>query len=88
VDTGLSPATLSKVQKTFAALAGAFSQYDEVAVYRYDKFVTRVLDFSHDGELIETAMKTLREVQPATVRQTIFLAARSPYQGLSSTARP
>jgi VWFA-related protein len=70
VDTGLSPATLSKVQKTFAALAGAFSQYDEVAVYRYDKFVTRVLDFSHDGELIETAMKTLREVQPATVRQT------------------
>jgi VWFA-related protein len=70
VDTGLSAGSLSKVQKTFSALAGAFSEYDEVAVYRYDKFVTKVLDFSQDAERVETAMKTIRDVQPDSPLQT------------------
>src|SRR5260370_10576105 len=56
IDTGLSSDSLSKVQKTFPALAGAFSQFDEVAVYRYHKFVTKVLDFSTNAEEVETAM--------------------------------
>ena len=64
VDTGLPPESLSKIQKTFPALAGAFSQFDEVAVYRYDKFVAKVLDFSADTERVETAMNTLREIKP------------------------
>src|SRR5262245_45029655 len=38
VDTGLSPGSLTKVQQTFPAVAGAFSAFDEVAVYRFDKF--------------------------------------------------
>jgi VWFA-related protein len=62
IETGLANDSLSKVQKTFSALAGAFSEYDEVAVYRYDKFVTKVLDFSQDSERVETAMKTLRDL--------------------------
>jgi VWFA-related protein len=66
LDTGLGAGSLSKVEKTFGALANAFSEFDEVAVYRYDKFVTRVLDFSQDQERIETAIRTLREVQPNT----------------------
>src|SRR5438105_2997171 len=37
VDTGLPPETLSKIQKTFSALAGAFSQFDEVALYRSEE---------------------------------------------------
>src|SRR5215467_3605855 len=64
IDTGLSAGSLSKIQKTFPALAGAFSQFDEVAVYRYDKFVAKVVDFSADTERVETAMNTLREVKP------------------------
>src|SRR5207247_6346615 len=64
VDTGLPAESLSKVQRTFPALAGAFSQFDEVAVYRYDKFVAKVLDFSADMERVETAMNTLREIKP------------------------
>lgn len=64
VDTGLPPESLSKVQKTFPALAGAFSQFDEVAVYRFDKFVTKVADFSADAERVQIAMNTLREVKP------------------------
>ncbi len=64
VETGLAAGSLSKVQQTFPALAGSFSEYDEVAVYRYDKFVTKILDFSNKGEQFETAMKTMRELKP------------------------
>jgi len=70
VDTGLPPESLSKVQKTFPALAGAFSQFDEVALYRYDKFVAKVLDFSADEERVTTAMNTLREVKPRAVNDS------------------
>jgi VWFA-related protein len=70
VDTGLASGSLSKIQKTFTALAGAFSEFDEVAVYRYDKFVTKVLDFSQDTERVETAMKTMRDLKPDAPLQT------------------
>lgn len=66
VDTGLSAGSLSKVQQTFPALAGAFSQFDEVAVYRFDKDVVKIIDFSKDLEAVETAMQKLREIKPDT----------------------
>ncbi len=78
VDTGLGFDSLSKVQKTFHALAGAFSPFDEVAVYRYDKFVTKVLDFSADVERVEVAIDTLREIQPRTPT-TDASVARGPF---------
>jgi len=64
VETGLAADSLSKVQQTFSALAGSFSAYDEVAVYRYDKFVTKILDFSNKDAQFETAMKSMRELKP------------------------
>lgn len=67
VSTGLASKSLSKIQKTLPALTGAFSEYDEIAVYRYDKFVTQVLDFSRDIEHVETAMNILRDAKPNTV---------------------
>jgi VWFA-related protein len=63
VDTGLAPDSLSKVQQTFSALAGSFSQFDEVAVYRYDKFVTKIIDFSNNDEKFATAMQTMRDLK-------------------------
>lgn len=77
VDTGLSAGSLSKIQKTFPALAGAFSEYDEVAVYRYDKFVTKVLDFSQNAESIQTAMNTLRDIKPDAPQRDSL--ARGPF---------
>lgn len=77
IDTGLSPGSLSNVQNTFPALAGAFSEFDEVAVYRYDKFVTKVLDFSKDLESVQTAMNTLRNIQADTRVNTDL--ARTPF---------
>ena len=64
VQTGIQAGSLSKVQQTFTALAGAFSEFDEVAMYRYDKFVVKVLDFSPDLNVVESAMKTLRNIAP------------------------
>jgi VWFA-related protein len=64
IDAGLMADSLSKVQKTFSALSGAFAKEDEVAVYHYDKIVRRDLDFSGDPESIETAMQKLRELKP------------------------
>jgi len=70
VDTGLPVETLSRIQKSVGALAGSFSEFDEIAIYRYDKFVTQIMDFSDDSERIQTAMNILREVQPGTYQQT------------------
>ena len=64
VDTGLGRDSLEKVQKTFPALSGAFSQFDEVAVYNYGKFVTKLLDFSKDANTVQTAMERLRDITP------------------------
>ena len=85
IDTGLSAGSLSKIQKTFPALAGAFSEFDEIAVYRYDKFVTKVLDFSQNAERIETAMNTLRDIKPdAPLREDL---ARGPSNRRGGDAR-
>lgn len=65
VDTGLSSGSLSKVQESFTALAEAFSDFDEVAVYRFDNDVSRILDFSNDRLVVETAMKTLKDIKPS-----------------------
>ena len=35
LDLGMPDATVQKVNETFSALEGAFSQYDEVALYTY-----------------------------------------------------
>jgi VWFA-related protein len=73
VETGLAAGSLAKVKKSFPALAGAFSEYDEVAVYRYDKFVTKVSDFSNDIEHVQTAMNTLRDIKPDAMRPSTAL---------------
>lgn len=78
VDTGLGHDSLAKVQKTFPALTGAFSPFDEVAVYKYDKFVTKVLDFSKDTEIVQTAVDKLHDIQGRTMTMDPSVA-RGPF---------
>ena len=47
VDQGLSDATLKKVNQTFSALGGAFSAFDEVAVFTYGNSVNKRQDFGN-----------------------------------------
>lgn len=46
VDTDLPSTTMKKVNETLPALIGAFSQFDEVALYRYGHTVQQVTNFS------------------------------------------
>lgn len=46
VDVGMPDIALKKVQDTFSALIGAFSEYDEVAVYTFGNTVKQQQDFS------------------------------------------
>src|SRR5262249_9091945 len=64
VDTGLSAKSLFRVQQTFPALAGAFARTDEVALYRYNKWVTKDLDFTNDLDRVQIAMNKLRDLKP------------------------
>ena len=73
LDTGVPLSSLNKVQQAFSALAASFGESDEVGVYRFDKFVTKVLDFSNDSEMVEASMKTMHDMNggeqyPPTVR--------------------
>jgi VWFA-related protein len=66
IDTGLSADALLKVQQTFPALIGAFSQFDEVAAYRFDKDVVKLIDFTKDQDALQNALKPVREIKPDT----------------------
>jgi len=46
IDTDLPSTTMKKVNETLPALIGAFSQFDEVALYRYGHTVQQVTNFS------------------------------------------
>src|SRR5215813_1036837 len=45
VDLGMPDSAVQKVNQTFSALQGAFSQFDEVALYTYSSTTTRLQGF-------------------------------------------
>jgi VWFA-related protein len=45
IDVGIAEIALRKVKETFPALVGAFSQFDEVAIYTYGNTVKRQQDY-------------------------------------------
>jgi len=59
LDTALPLSSLNKVQQTFSSLVSSFGDFDEVALYRFDKFVTKVLDFPGDPAKLEASLKML-----------------------------
>ena len=46
IDTGMPDIGVKRVQETLSALQGAFSQFDEVAIYTYSSTVGRVAGFT------------------------------------------
>jgi VWFA-related protein len=59
-DTGMADVGLRKVQETLSALQGAFSQFDEVAVYTYSSTVGRVEDFTGVGKQLTVALNEVK----------------------------
>jgi VWFA-related protein len=63
IDLGMPDSALQKVNQTFSALQGAFSQFDEVAVYTYSSAVGEVSDFGAAGRKLAAVLDDLRTVR-------------------------
>ena len=63
LDTGMSDVALQKVNQTYTALAGAFSPYDEVALYTYSSTVSQVTDFTKRPERLIAALNEMKQVR-------------------------
>jgi len=59
-DTGMADVGLKKVQETLPALQGAFTQFDEVAIYTYSSTVGRVSDFAGAGKQLQVALNEVK----------------------------
>jgi VWFA-related protein len=59
-DLGMSDINVQKVNQTFPALEGAFSQFDEVAIYTYSGTVGKMTDFGAVGKRLDAALNQLK----------------------------
>ncbi|HWY70811.1 MAG TPA: VWA domain-containing protein [Terriglobales bacterium] len=63
IDVGMSDTALRKVQSGIQALQGAFSQYDEVAVYTYGNSVAKESSFGTAGDRLTAALNHIVETK-------------------------
>jgi len=60
IDLGMPDVGVKKVQQTLSALQGAFSQFDEIALYTYSDNVGRVADFSSVGKQLTAVLNEVK----------------------------
>lgn len=70
VDQGLPDPTLRKVSQTYSALRGAFSPFDEVAVFTYGNTVNKRQDFGNSTRM-ELALQRLRDERGANAGASV-----------------
>ena len=63
LDLGMADVSVQKVNQTYSALVGAFSPYDEVALYTYSSTVSRVTDFTGKPEKLTATLDSLKLVR-------------------------
>jgi VWFA-related protein len=65
IDLGMSDVAVQKVNQTYSALVGAFSPYDEVALYTYSSTVSQVTDFASTSrpERLTATLNSLKLVR-------------------------
>ncbi len=63
LDTGMADVALQKVNQTYSALVGAFSPYDEVALYTYSSTVSQVMDFTGRPQRLTAALNEMKLVR-------------------------
>ena len=59
-DLGMPDINVQKVNQTFPALEGAFSQFDEVAIYSYSTTVGKMADFGAVGKRLDAVLNQLK----------------------------
>ena len=65
IDLGIPDVSLQKINQTFPALVGAFSPYDEYALYTYSGTVSQVLDFTRNSERLTATLNELKLLRGA-----------------------
>lgn len=65
LDYSMPDSDVQKVNRTFSALQGSFSQYDEVAVYTYSHAVTKQTNFLGTGRTLTSAFSQLEYARGA-----------------------
>ncbi|HEY6969142.1 MAG TPA: VWA domain-containing protein [Candidatus Angelobacter sp.] len=60
VDTNLPAGTMKKINDTLPALVGAFSEFDEVALYRYGNSVSQVSGFNGAGQISTASLEQMK----------------------------
>ena len=63
LDLGMADVSVQKVNQTYSALVGAFSPYDEVALYTYSSTVSPVTDFTGKPERLTATLDSLKLVR-------------------------
>jgi VWFA-related protein len=60
LDFGMPDTAIQKINQTFPALEGAFSQYDEVSLYTYGGNVSKMTDFTAVGKKLTATLNDLK----------------------------
>ena len=63
IDLGMPDVAVQKVNQTFPALIGAFSPYDEVAIYTYSSTVSQVSDYTGSSQKLTTLLNQMKTVR-------------------------
>jgi VWFA-related protein len=63
LDLGMADIAVQKVNQTYSALVGAFSPYDEVALYTYSSTVSQQADFSRRPEKLTAVLDSMKLVR-------------------------
>jgi VWFA-related protein len=63
LDVGMPDVAVQKVNQTYSALVGAFSPYDEVAVYTYSGTVSQVSDFTSNSARLTNIFDEMKLVR-------------------------
>jgi VWFA-related protein len=63
LDLGMADVAFQKVNQTYGSLMGAFSPYDEVALYTYSSTVSQVSDFTNRTEKLTASLDQLKLVR-------------------------
>jgi VWFA-related protein len=92
LDDDLKPKAAEQLRKSLIAMAGAFSESDEVALARFGSFFTPIMDFTADNDRLATKLKSVAsgdesESDPiSTAPQS--LTRSQPIPGSPATQQP
>jgi VWFA-related protein len=86
-DLGMPDVAVQKVNQTFPALAGAFSQFDEVSLYTYSGTVSKVADFAAVNQKLTEVLNELKTVRGRNNGPPVLGGPLGP-QGPTVNGRP